>query len=265
MGIKFLDEIFTFDFLHDNNQDIIKLTEDIYQVKAFGKCFYYGYEFSDDVNGNVRTEFIKYLKFNNNLKSEHNLTQFIQRAIDNLHSKINLYDYNLVIMPQSSSKVNQYMLRYIYRFAQPTLQYMELVKALPEDISFDIKAYEKQYLDDILENGRPRYTEQQKESAIKSINEMMDLIHKKDYFTIAKDVKKSKFRPYIFHFLNFKNDEDKDLCATIRKQNILIVDDVTTSGSTLNEILRALRIINEDNNITIFSLLGRKDLMVESI
>ena len=114
MGIKFLDEIFTFDFLHDDNQDIIKLTEDIYQVKAFGKCFYYGYEFSDDVNGNVRTEFIKYLKFNNNLKSEHNLTQFIQRAIDNLHSKINLYDYNLVIMPQSSSKVNQYMLNQLY-------------------------------------------------------------------------------------------------------------------------------------------------------
>ena len=67
------------------------------------------------------------------------------------------------------------------------------------------------------------------------------------------------------NFLNFKNDEDKNLCATIRKQNILIVDEVTTSGSTLNEILRALRIINEDNNITIFSLLGRKDLMVESI
>lgn len=265
MGIKFLDNLFTFNFLHDECHDIMKLTEDVHQVTAFGKCFYYGYEFADDVEGKVRTEFIKFLKFSKDLKSEPNLTQFIQRAIDNLHSKINLYDYNLVIMPQSSSKVNQYMLRYIYRFAQPTLQYMELVKALPEDITFDIKAYEKQYLDDILENGRPRYTEQQKESARNSIKEMMDLIHQKDYFTIAKDVKKSKFRPYIFHFLNFKNDEDKDLCATIRKQNILIVDDVTTSGSTLNEILRALRIINEDNNITIFSLLGRKDLMVESI
>ena len=50
-----------------------------------------------------------------------------------------------------------------------------------------------------------------------------------------------------------------------RKQNILIVDDVTTSWSTLNEFRLTLRIINEDNNITIFSLLGRKDLMVESI
>jgi predicted amidophosphoribosyltransferase len=43
-----------------------------------------------------------------------------------------------------------------------------------------------------------------------------------------------------------------------------VVDDVTTSGSTLNEMLRAIRVLNEDNTITIFSLLGRKDLMVDS-
>lgn len=70
------------------------------------------------------------------------------------------------------------MLRYIYRFAQPMLQELELVKALPASISFDMQAYEKQYL---------------------------------------------------------------------------------------NEILRTLRILNEDNTITIFSLIGRKDLMAESM
>ena len=29
----------------------------------------------------------------------------------------------------------------------------------------------------------------------------------------------------------------KELCATIRRQNILVIDDVTTSGSTLNDVL----------------------------
>jgi predicted amidophosphoribosyltransferase len=46
---------------------------------------------------------------------------------------------------------------------------------------------------------------------------------------------------------------------------VLIIDDVTTSGSTLNEILRTLRLLNEDNEIAIFSLIGRKDLMAEAI
>ena len=33
----------------------------------------------------------------------------------------------------------------------------------------------------------------------------------------------------------------------------------------LNEVLRTLRILNEDNDITIFSLIGRNDLMAASM
>ena len=267
MGVTFdsHEQRFVFDFEHDGVEDIVCLTGDGYQVEAFGRCFYYGYEFSEQVDGNVRTAFIKHVKFSENLQDNPDLTQFIKKAVDNLNRRINLYDYDLVVMPESSSKVNQYMLRYIYRFAQPSLHKMELVKALPSNISFDMDAYEKQYLEDVLENGRPRYTEAQKNDVKQSIDKMMDLIHQKDYFTIAKDVKKSRFRPYMMSFLRFANKEDEELCASIRKQNVLVIDDVTTSGSTLNEILRTLRILNEDNEITIFSLIGRRDLMAEAI
>ena len=267
MGITY-DSIlqkFVFDFEHDGNDDIISLTGSGYQVEAFGKCFYYGYEFSDQIDGATRSAFIKHVKFSEPLQDNPDLTSFIKKAIDNLSHQINLYDYNLVVMPESSSRVNQYMLRYIYRFAQPTLRKMELVKNLPANISFDMDAYEEQYLNDVLENGRPRYTKEQKEEAKQSITQMLELIHKKDYFTIAKDVKKSRFRPYMMQFLKFNSKADEELCATIRKQNILIIDDIATSGSTLGEILRTLRILNEDNNITIFSLIGRKDLMADSI
>ena len=267
MGITY-DSIlqkFVFDFEHDGNDDIISLTGSGYQVEAFGKCFYYGYEFSDQIDGATRSAFIKHVKFSEPLQDNPDLTSFIKKAIDNLSHQINLYDYNLVVMPESSSRVNQYMLRYIYRFAQPTLRKMELVKNLPANISFEMDAYEELYLNDVLENGRPRYTKEQKEEAKQSINQMLELIHKKDYFTIAKDVKKSRFRPYMMQFLKFNSKADEELCATIRKQNILIIDDIATSGSTLGEILRTLRILNEDNNITIFSLIGRKDLMADSI
>lgn len=267
MGVRFDNESreFVFDFLNDQTNDILSLTGDIYQVEAFGKCFYYGYEFADDVDGNIRSEFIKHIKFSPDLHENPDITHFIQKAINGLNEKINLYDYNLVIMPESSSKVNQYMLRYIYRFAQPMMRDMELVKALPENISFDMDGYEQHYLNAKLENGRPRYTEAQKQQVKDSINDMMQLINKKDYFTIAKDVKKSRMRPYITSFLRFQNDADKTLCEKISHQNVLVIDDISTSGSTLNEVLRALRVINEDNTITVFSLIGRKDLMVESM
>ncbi len=265
MGVTFdnSEERFVFDFEHDGTDDIVSLTGEGYQVEAFGKCFYYGYEFSDQVDGNVRSAFIKHVKFTDDLQNNPDLTQFIKKAIDQLNRRINLYDYNLVVMPESSSRVNQYMLRYIYRFAQPLLRKMELVKSLPASISFDMDAYEQSYLNDVLENGRPRYTQAQKEEVKQSIGKMLDLIHQKDYFTIARDVRKSRFRPYMMNFLRFASEQDKELCATIRNQNILVIDDVTTSGSTLNEILRVLRILNEDNKVSIFSLIGRKDLMAE--
>ena len=192
MGVTYDNEkqMFVLDFEHDGVEDIVKLTGDGYQVEAFGKCFYYGYEFSEQVDSSVRSVFIKYVKFNDNLQDSPDLTQFIKKAVDNLDKKINLYDYNLVVMPESSSKVNQYMSRYIYRFAQPKLCHVR----------------------DVL-------------------------------------------NPQI----------DEKLCASIRQQNVLVIDDVTTSGSTLNEILRTLRILNEDNEITIFSLIGRKDLMAEAV
>ena len=267
MGVTYNNEEqrFVFDFEHDGTEDIVSLTGNGFQVEAFGHCFYYGYEFSDQIDGNVRSAFIKYVKFTEGLQDNPDLTHFIKKAVDNLNKQINLYDYDLVIMPESSSKVNQYMLRYIYRFAQPSLHKMELIKALPSSISFDMDAYEKQYLDDVLENGRPRYTQAQKEDVKQSIGKMLDLIHQKDYFTIAKDVKKNRFRPYMMHFLKFATKADEELCASIRQQNVLVIDDVTTSGSTLNEILRTLRILNENNKITIFSLIGRKDLMAEAV
>jgi hypothetical protein len=70
MGVTYDNEnqMFVFDFEHDGKEDIVNLTGDGYQVEAFGKCFYYGYEFSDQVDSNVRSAFIKYVKFNDALQ-----------------------------------------------------------------------------------------------------------------------------------------------------------------------------------------------------
>ena len=61
MGVTFDDteKKFVFDFEHDGAEDIVSLTGDGYQVEAFGKCFYYGYEFSDQVESSVRTASIE--------------------------------------------------------------------------------------------------------------------------------------------------------------------------------------------------------------
>ena len=73
------------------------------------------------------------------------------------------------------------------------------------------------------------------------------------------------FGKCFYYGYEFSEQVESSIRTMIRQQNVLVVDDVTTSGSTLNEVLRTLRILNEDNEITIFSLIGRKDLMAESL
>ena len=94
MGITFDEKTqqFVFDFEHDKEKDIVQLMGNGYQVEAFGKCFYYGYEFSEQVDSNIRSSFIQYVKFSDDLQKESNLTQFIKKAIDDLDRKINLYE-----------------------------------------------------------------------------------------------------------------------------------------------------------------------------
>lgn len=50
---------------------------------------------------------------------------------------------------------------------------------------------------------------------------------------------------------------DEELSSRIRQQNVIVIDDETTNSSTLNEVLRTLRSLNEDYEITIFSIIGR--------
>lgn len=49
---------------------------------------------------------------------------------------------------------------------------MELVKNLTRKINFDIDVYNRQYLQDVLDNGRPRYTDKQKSEVLLNIEEI---------------------------------------------------------------------------------------------
>lgn len=57
MGVTFdeKEKKFVFDFEHDGAGDDVSLTCGGYQVEAFGRCFYYGYEFSPQVDASVRS------------------------------------------------------------------------------------------------------------------------------------------------------------------------------------------------------------------
>ena len=155
------------------------------------------------------------------------------------------------------SEINRDMLKYLNRFASPDIVSMEMIKELPSKIEFDYNRFTIEVLNSKLPNGRNRYTSQQKEVVIKNIQTMMKSIHNLDYFSIARDVNKTKYRQYIRNYYIFKDENDKRLFESIQNTHILIIDDIVTSGTTISHLLKCLRSVNDSNNIVIFSLIGK--------
>jgi predicted amidophosphoribosyltransferase len=120
------------------------------------------------------------------------------------------------------------------------------VKSAPIDIEFDFDLLEQ---DTAYDSNKYNQMREYAESVI------VPAIHELDYFSLAKNVK-PKYRKYIKNFLNMSDFESIERFSRLHGDNILVVDDINTSGATINEILRILDKINSDCNIFVYTLIG---------
>ena len=247
----------SFSFSHDNESGIVRLRSVGYQSTIFNKCYYYGYEFDPDIDSSLRELFIKSIKFPDVSVSVKDKNTFIGNAVRNLDIDINLIKYDTLVYPQSMSELTRDMIKYLARWASPKYVCIELIKELPFKIEFDYERFSVEVLDPVLPSGKARYTEAQKKQVLSNIEDLMSNIHKSDYFSIARDIKKTKYRPYIKNYYKFKDEKDRDLFMCLENSNVLIVDDIATSGTTISHLLKTIRSLNDKNNITVFSLLGK--------
>lgn len=65
-GVEFdkENETFAFDFNSDSERSIVKLVADgPYQIEDYDLCTYFGYVFEDDINSQVKKQFIDLVKY----------------------------------------------------------------------------------------------------------------------------------------------------------------------------------------------------------
>lgn len=251
-GVRVKDQDFIFDYNEDKYEDIVNLIDApaIYQDKIFNNVYWFGYKFNENSSREERSQFINYIKglSNNTQIDQKELERFINKPLITLHTEeLNVTDIDCIVYPKSerSPLVNQ-ILKCVGDVCSRTATKpsYELVKNLPANIEFDWELF-------FLDNPTP---DQQQVYFINNI--LVPKIKNLDYFSIAKNVK-PKYRRYIKNFLNFKTEQDKKAFESIEAGNILVVDDINTSGSTLNEILRIINGINKECKIYIFTLLGK--------
>lgn len=251
---------FAFDFNSDDERSIIKLNKsELKKVDFYGDTHYFGYEFEKTTNSDLRKKFINAIKFDGNFQTKEDFNTFIVNAVVSLNKTVGLIKFNTFVYPELQSNLNRKIMTVASKLTYSDNHIsFELIKELPNKITFDFRAFKEKELNLVDEKGNPKYTQHAKEEVLKNIENILLTIHGSDYFSIARSVKNNKYNQYFQHFLKFKNEEDAKDYQALKNTNILIFDDVTTTGTTLQEILRVLRTINEDNKIVLFTLFGKK-------
>lgn len=253
-GVKFIAPTFKFDFKHNGKDDIIELNGSLKSSTVFDNTYFFQYEFGEDVPSKTRSEFIQAMKFKQNSLGKGNVDMFIDKALVNLNKAVNLSTFDIVIYPQSSSTLTKDIVDKIDYFTDADRYVkIEAVKKQISDINFNWGKFDK-YCDlkSILANV--------KNVMKQKMEKMLDDIYSLDYFSIAKNIKDQKYKKFLKNIYKFYNEKTTQLLKSIVDKKILIVDDIYTSGTTIEQIIKAYQMLDPDdsNILTIFTLIGKR-------
>lgn len=235
---------FEFDFEHDNKTDIIKLTKSISVYKDLGPCTYFGYEFEQDIDRDVKKKIIDYLKYSN----DKDIKQLVVRAVNSLYEVVDLSKFKTIIYPESSSKLNNLIINTIHDVCPVSFNSCKLIKELPKNIEFEYETY-KNFLKN---NGIPL---KDIETSCKNVEKMIDNIHDLEYFKIGQNTK-VKYRGYLKNFFKFPNQEQMNAYKNLQNSHVLVIDDISTTHTTIKYLLQTLRAVNYKCEIVVFCLIG---------
>lgn len=250
-GVRPDDGDYIFDYRYNLPTDIIEIAQpQLYVSSIRNRIYWFGYMFKESVSSKQRTAFIHYIKgIGNHVISDHDLIQFIELPLGELDKRINMYSLDCLVYPTSGrSKLVSKMISVINAYTSHEMGRVsfELVKKAPTEVEFDWEQLESDTAND------PNQYRQMRRYAEDVI---LPAIRELDYFSLAQNVK-PKYRKYIMNYLGFANERELEKFSKLQGSNILVVDDINTSGSTLNEILRILNKVNQDCNIYVYTLIG---------
>lgn len=250
------NDTFDFDFSSQDINDILLVSNvGVFKSNISDSVYWFGYKFNENIDSKLRTKFIDWLKglVPNDRPKSSDLYKFIDKPLACLNKEYPLVLFDAFVYPKSNrselvNRVIDVTLNYLDR-SSAKLSF-ELIKNLPKNISFDFESFKSAAKNDLQIKQVFNYVN----------NDLLNKIHSLDYFSIAQNVK-PKYRKYITNFLKFKDEESKLVFSSLQSPNILIIDDINTSGSTINEIIRIIKKVNPSIKIFIFTLIG-KELLV---
>ena len=239
-GISFKNQRLEFDFNEDEPEDIIPLiNHKITKSTCYGNVFYYTFK----PNKNTLPEwnrFLLALKHSDDTEAVQHFAEIIVPALMQETGSI-----DCIIYPLSSSILNKTIIS-VFEQLSPQIITLEVHKKPASEIQFNWEKFYSKFHGD--SNYKLRITNY--------IENIMNAIHKGTNFSLTKQVP-FRFRQYFTDFLYFP-DEEIAINSVLSSKNILVLDDVLTTGTTCIEILHMLNSIGYNGDVSIYSVINNR-------
>lgn len=235
-GIRYDDEEYSIDYEKDLVDDLIRFTDKIsFKKDEYGNVVMIGIPVK---KSEYKSKFINDIKKGVNIDPK-DLSFITDRIVNNLTEYVNLDDFDYVVSPKSSSQLTRSLIDKLSTLSnKPKFISDMFLKNDIDNIWLDIETAEKELSNKFLKK-------------------------------LVKDFERSKGiegqpmklqpltnfqRKYVRDMLRINSEYDNMLVDMLDK-NILVVDDILTSGKTLNDIRMMLSNLNT-GQITLFTMFG---------
>jgi len=226
-GVKKVGDTFEFDWLADMPDDVMALRFKKYRGKTlkFGDnettyTYYYAYEM---LKSDFSTDFMKSLKtLDNNIKPR-DVSQLVNKAVLGFNIVFGANKFDTIVAPVSSSLILTEIVNQLQKKSGVANLFSDaFVKNASTDITLDMDKV----------NNLP-------EKTYKSVMKSFEKATAPEKPFKIKEIF-SAYRKFFHDFIKFNKSEDKKLFNAVEGKRVILVDDYTTSGTTIKEMMKQL-------------------------
>lgn len=246
------DDEIVFDWDKDSPQDVLKLAASTSgKFIQDGITYFYAYTWSDTATSYQINRVRRYLKSLGNSKDiySQDVEDFVELGVLKFDEfkPLKIFSVLIGIEPSKFPSLVDVMDGYLMEYSQSPIVDIRLVKNTYEHVEFDnSKAYKA-----LLKSGLSSHRADREIQF--TIRKFQELKSSGTLFEMKRFLPRA-IREGFYNFLKFKTEEEKQLYMELQGVDVLIYDDFLTSGSTVKEVVRYLKSIHNENQLTVFVL-----------